>query len=156
MKHGEEVYIRSLGNEDMAAIIENNKIKPMFEYDLYQQMTPTYDDHDTLKKINENKYIWTFYCNWIWVAKRHTMDLIYPFVYFYGNFLSDKRDCFNSENQFYDFLKSKDCEVFYFFTRHDADLWGAHELHKYPTLQADNSLNSEINKSLVISTIIRH
>jgi len=128
----------------------------LFEYEKFSPSAPVYDTTHTLKKINENNYIWTFYCNWIWIAKRHTMSLLYPFVYFYGDFVTNNRDNFNSENQFYEFLKSKGCDVFYFFTQIEWDLWIKNEIYHYPTLLADNSLNSEIDKADVIATIIRH
>jgi hypothetical protein len=155
-KYGEEVYIRSLGNENMANLLSSNKMVKLFEYQPFIMNTLSYDCTNTLNKINENKYIWTFYCNWTWIAKRHTMDLMYPFVYFYGNIFSDKRDYFNSENQFYDYLQSHNCQIFHFFTQAEWDLWTKNELRGYKTILDDFSLNPEIDKTLIIATIIRH
>ena len=155
-KYGEEVYIRSLGNENMAKLLVSNKMVKLFEYQPFILELSSYDSTNTLNKINENKYIWTFYCNWIWIAKRHTMDIIYPFVYFYGSFFSNKRDYFNSENQFYDYLQFHNCQIFNFFTQTEWDLWTKHEVHRYKTILDDSSLNPEIDTTHIIATIIRH
>jgi hypothetical protein len=155
-KYGEEIYIRSLGNENMCKLLTNNKVVKLFEYQPFIAKEPLFNSENTLKKINENKNIWTFYCNWIWIGKRHTMDLLYPFVYFYGNILSDKRDSFNSENQFYDYLQSHNCQILHFFTQKEWDLWTAHEIHKYKTILDDASINPEIDISQIIATIVRY
>jgi hypothetical protein len=155
-KYKEDVYIRSLGNENMAKELSDNKVVKLFEYEPFRKSNTIFDISATLKKINENKQIWTFYCNWIWIAKRHTMDLLYSFIYFYGHFLSNKRDYFNSENQFFDYLNYHNCEIHHFFTQNEWDLWTQHEVHGYKTILDDTSLNPEIDISKIIATIIRH
>lgn len=158
-KYGEDIYIRSLGNENMAKLLSDNKMVKLFEYEPFRKNSNEhnmYNMSNTLKKINENKQIWTFYCNWIWIAKRHTMDILHPFIYFYGHFLSNKRDYFNSENQFFDYLKYHNCEIFHFFTQNEWDLWTKHEVNGYKTILDNILLNPEIDLSQIIATIIRH
>jgi hypothetical protein len=153
--YGEEIYMRSLGNENMAKVLKNNKIVKFLEYNPPIVTELQIDPTNTLNKINNNKIMWTFYYNWIWVAKRNTMDIIYPFVYFYGNSITNKSHYFSSEDQFCNYLRSHNCELFHFFNQEEWDLWTKHELHNYATLLDDLSLNSEIDKTYTIATILR-
>lgn len=154
-KYGEEIYIRSLGNENMANQLKGEKVVKLFEYEPFISKEISFNSINTLKKINSENFLWTFYCNWIWVAKRHTMEKLYPFVYFYGNFVSKKRDYFNSENQFFDYLKFHNCNIFHFFTQEEWDLWTKHEIKGFKTILENNLLNPEIDITQIISTIIR-
>lgn len=125
---GPQVYIQSLGSRTMAERIRAGELVQLFNYNKFE--IPDGSAHDVLSIIRESKIMWTMYCNWIWIARRHTMDLMAHFVYRYGALYSaETRHCFNSENQFYMHLNYHNVRLAYYFTKREWDLWDKHELH---------------------------
>jgi hypothetical protein len=69
----------------------------------------------------------TLYCNWIWIAARDVMDLMHRFVYCFGDYATDSRHCFNSENQFMLHLKHHNVQLYTYFTVKEWETWTEHE-----------------------------
>lgn len=69
----------------------------------------------------------TMYCNWIWIATRPVMDLMHRFVYCFGDYEGDMRDCFNSENQFMLHLQRHGVRIQTYFSEKEWRLWTGHE-----------------------------
>jgi len=128
----EDLYVRSLGNAAMAERLRAGAlVQGLFEFRPPTRLL----SHDPKTM---DRTMWTFYCNWIWIAKRRTMDLMRSFVFSYGQYLGDDpqppRHCFNAENQFYFHLRHHGVNVVHYFTRHEWDLWTKHETESAPVL----------------------
>lgn len=128
----EDLYVRSLGNAVVAERLRAGElVQDLFEF--RPPARPMAYDDDTL-----NRTMWTFYCNWIWIAKRPTMDLMRSLVFTYGQHCGvdgrGARHCFNAENQFYFHLRHYGVNVVYYFTRREWDLWTRHETESAPVL----------------------
>jgi hypothetical protein len=139
----EDLYVRSLGN---AVIGERLRAGELVQ-DLFEFRSPAHLLSHDPKTMDRT--MWTFYCNWIWIAKRRTMDLMRSFVFSYGQYLGEgqylgdsgrradslpPRHCFNAENQFYFHLRHYGVNVVHYFTRREWDLWTRHERESVPVL----------------------
>lgn len=101
----------------------------LFEYPtlalpLTPQLSPP---HPTPHPTPHPRTMITLYCNWIWIAPRDVMDLMHRFVYCFGDYEHDMRDCFNSENQFMLHLQRHGVEIQTYFTEKEWKLWTDHE-----------------------------
>lgn len=155
---GPQVYIQSLGCMAMAERIRAGEVVPLFEYrnalfDGGGGGMPL-DSQLVMSQILNDKIMWTMYCNWIWVARRHTMDLMPHFVYRYGALVVPRaHHCFNSENQFYLHLVHHNVKLAYYFTRKEWDLWDRHELQGHPIV--DRETGQWISDSDALVAIVR-
>jgi len=143
---GTQVYVQSLGIREIAERIRDSQVVPLFEY-----RNAEFHHHS---EIHSHKIMWTLYCNWVWVAKRNTMDLMPHFVYRYGALSHGAtHHCFNSENQFHFHLLYHNVKLAYYFTRTEWDLWDDHELRRQPVIDASGNWVSE---SSAIVALVRH
>lgn len=155
---GPQIYVQSLGCRAMAERIRAGEVVPLFEYrnaifDGGSGGMPS-DSQSVMSQILNDKIMWTMYCNWMWIARRHTMDLMPHFVYRYGALVLPRaRHCFNSENQFYLHLAHHNVKLAYYFTRKEWDLWDRHELHGHPIV--DRETGEWISDSDALVAIVR-
>lgn len=151
--YGEEIYIRSLGNEHIARLISQKKIKSYHYFDSFpsndsnsnENHLPSNDPNEIMKKIHTKDYLWTFYCNWLWIGKRHVMDKLYPLVFFYGSYDVNKFHNFNPEIQYYEYCKNHNIELLYFCTEYDFQLFQFQQKTFYFLIDDQGNFNPEIN-----------
>jgi len=101
-RENDDMHVRSLGNHKIASMIKSRHNDPI---------------NDLQKKINSEKYVWTFGPNQIWIGKRYVMSQFYSLIYLYGKYDSGKVSTFNSETQFDMFCKERNIEHFIISTK---------------------------------------
>lgn len=154
-EYGKEIYIRSMGNEIIARKIKKgeNTLHNFKEgYDPFKGLENTQED-DLLKIINEEEFIWTIYYNWIWIAKRHVMQKLYPMIYFYGDFWGEKY-AYASESQFREYLCRMNCRVLTYWSTSESSLWGDNEIKGVEIIRDDGTINPHIDQE-AIATLMR-
>jgi hypothetical protein len=153
-KYGREIYVRSMGNDIIARKIQDGKntLQNFKEgYDPFRGLD--LDDDDLLRMINEEEFIWTIYYNWIWIAKRHVMQQLYPMIYFYGDFWGEKY-AYASESQFREYLCRMNCRVLTYWSTSESSLWGDNETKSAEIIRDNGILNPDIDQE-AIATLMR-
>ncbi len=121
-KYGDDIYLRSLGNETMASIL-NTKQLCEIGTNLPVIIDRNLKIDNMLEFINNNSHIWTFGANNFWIGKRNIMMQTKYLVYNYGKYNSGFDFTFNSETQFCYYCINNNILRYFYLTENDADYW---------------------------------
>ena len=121
-KYSDDIYIRSLGNENMARLIRD-EIKDSPDWYIYtvidRELGTRLSAEEILAKINNDNHLWVFGINQVWITSHSQMNKMYPLIYWYGTYDTGKDFTFNSETQFAEYCKYHNIKVYYYFTAED-------------------------------------